>query len=75
MTKNILLITFIFIFNIRMFGQENCNCNADLNFVIEKIEKEHPGFSLNVTDKNIEFSFENENFLCKSSVELCSEIE
>lgn len=27
------------------------------------------------TDKNIEFSFENENFLCKSSVELCSEIE
>ena len=38
-----------------MFGQENCNCNADLNFVIEKIEKEHPGFSLNVTDKNIEF--------------------
>lgn len=55
MTKNILLITFIFIFNIRMFGQEICNCNADLNFVIEKIEKEHPGFSVNVTDKNIEF--------------------
>lgn len=26
------------------------------------------------TDKNIEFSFENENFLCKSSVELCKEI-
>ncbi|MBY0486435.1 MAG: hypothetical protein K2P85_04510 [Flavobacteriaceae bacterium] len=37
-----------------MVGQENCNCNADLNFVIEKIEKEHPGFSVNVTDKNIE---------------------
>ena len=45
MTKKILLITFIFIFNIRMFGQEICNCNADLKFVIEKIEKEHPGFS------------------------------
>jgi type II secretory pathway pseudopilin PulG len=26
------------------------------------------------TDKNIEFSFENEKFLCKSSVELCKEI-
>ena len=26
-------------------------------------------------DKNITFSFENEKFLCKSSVELCSEIE
>ena len=25
-------------------------------------------------DKNIEFSFENEKFLCKSSVELCKEI-
>ena len=54
MTKKILLITFIFICNIRMFGQEICNCNADLKFVIEKIEKEHPGFSVNVTDKNIE---------------------
>ena len=26
-------------------------------------------------DKNITFSFENEKFLCKSSVELCKEIE
>ena len=26
------------------------------------------------SDKNIDFSFENEKFLCKSSVELCSEI-
>lgn len=26
------------------------------------------------SDKNIEFSFENEKFLCKSSVELCKEI-
>ncbi len=64
MTKNILLITFIFIFNIRMFGQEICNCNADLNFVIEKIEKEHPGFSVNVTDKNIEFY----NIVCYSFI-------
>ena len=27
------------------------------------------------SDKNISFSFENEKFLCKSSVELCKEIE
>lgn len=26
-------------------------------------------------DKNIQFSFENEKIICKSSVELCSEIE
>lgn len=26
------------------------------------------------SDKNIDFSFENEKFLCKSSVELCKEI-
>jgi hypothetical protein len=44
MTKSLILITFLVIFNFRMVGQENCNCNADLNFVIEKIEKEHPGF-------------------------------
>lgn len=54
MTKKLLLIALMIIFNAKMVGQEMCNCNADLNFVIEKIEKEHPGFSINVTNKNIQ---------------------
>lgn len=54
MTKKLLLIALMIIFKAKMVGQEMCNCNADLNFVIEKIEKEHPGFSINVTDKNIQ---------------------
>jgi hypothetical protein len=55
MPKKNLLLPFMLIFSSSTFGQEICNCSADLNFVIEKIEKEHPGFSENVTEKNREF--------------------
>jgi hypothetical protein len=54
MKKIILIITFFLIANSNLFGQENCNCNADFQFVVEKIEKEHPGYSLNVNKNNAE---------------------
>ena len=54
MTKNFLFTIFIILHYFNMVGQEFCNCNEDLNFVIEKIENKHPGFSINVKDKSIE---------------------
>ncbi|MBF0694199.1 MAG: hypothetical protein IR153_03980 [Flavobacterium sp.] len=40
-------------FQLSLVAQQTCDCNADLRFVIEKIENEHPGFSNNVNRSNI----------------------
>jgi hypothetical protein len=48
-----ILVYFIILFtNINLFGQEICDCNGDFNFVVNSIEEQHPGFSLNVTENN-----------------------
>lgn len=54
MTRKLILLLFI-LFNTYLFPQENCNCSSDFNFVVDKIENEHPGFSINVTKENIIF--------------------
>lgn len=78
--KKILIVIIILISNFKMFGQEICDCNADLNFVIEKIEKEHPGFSINVNDQNIKSynvlkdSLSNEANTESISKDLCQKI-
>lgn len=51
MTRRLILLLFI-ILNSNLFSQENCNCSSDFKFVVDKIENEHPGFSINVTKEN-----------------------
>lgn len=44
-------IIIIVIYNITSFTQtESCNCAADFEYVRNKIEKEHPGFKINIKD-------------------------
>ncbi|MEL7120592.1 MAG: S41 family peptidase [Bacteroidota bacterium] len=53
MNKIISLLLIVFNMYSGLTAQE-CNCIEDYQFIVEKIESEHPGFKINVNKNNIE---------------------
>lgn len=53
-------ITLALFYSIQLFSQTNCTCNKILNELIEKIEKNYPGFNDKVKNKVIYSSFKKE---------------
>ena len=53
MTKQLIAIFILSSIHLSSFSQ-NCDCQKDLDFIISKIENEHPGFKLNVNKNNLE---------------------
>lgn len=47
------ILLFLYFYTIAGFSQ-SCNCIKDFDFVVNKVEKNHPGFKLNITKKNKE---------------------
>lgn len=50
--KKVVYTFYLFIFFTISGYSQSCNCEKDFDFVINKIEKKHPGFKRNVTKNN-----------------------